>query len=104
MPEEKNRTENFFQTGLLQYNSVLQYEQQKVEKVNVLKERIAQFSTVSTLKDAKELAKKILPTAKEVSRFYVGDAMCVVVNRSGMLRISIDTAYEFICYDFFEAE
>ena len=70
------------------------------ERIKEFKERIAPFEAVSTLEEAKELAAKVLPTANEVNRFYVGDAKCVIINREDMLRISIDTADEFLSYDF----
>ena len=98
--EEQVKNNMFLNPSLAQYDAVLKLEQQKADKVNSFKERIAPFEAISTLEEAKELAAKVLPTANEVNKFYVGDAKCVVVNREDMLRISIDTADEFICYDF----
>lgn len=91
---------SFLNPSIEQYNAILRMEVQKAEKVNSFKERIAPFKTVATLREAKDLAAKILPTANEVNMFYVGDAKCIVINKEEMLRISIDTTNEFFCYDF----
>lgn len=64
------------------------------------KERIAQFNNVITLDEARELAKKILPTAKEECEFKIGNAVCTVINKKNIIRISLNSDKEFICYDF----
>ena len=94
---EKNNI--FLNSNFMQYNAALDFEIQNANKINAFKERFAQFEKISTLEEAKALAARILPTANEITSFYVGNAKCVVVNRKNMLRISIDTAKEFICYD-----
>lgn len=98
--EETIKNNIFLNPSLAQYDAVLKLEAQKTDKIKEFKERIAPFENISSLAEAKELANKVLPTANEVNRFYVGDAKCVVINREDMLRISIDTADEFLCYDF----
>ena len=92
--------ELFMNPALLQYNAVIKQEAENSDKIAEFKERIAQFDKIETLDEAKDLAKKILPTASEINRFYIGDARCTIVNRTDMLRICIDSAEEFICYDF----
>ena len=83
-----------------QIDAIRQIEMQNIEKCEKFKERVKQFETISTLQEAKDLALKILPVAKDVSSFRVGSAKCTVVNRDDMFRICVDTAEEFICYDF----
>ena len=73
---------------------------QEEEKVKAFLERIAPFAEISTLEEAKTLAKQILPTKTDVTSFYIGKLKCTVVNRQEELRISIDTEDEFICYSF----
>lgn len=87
-------------SGYGQMNAVLQIEIQNKEKYEKFKSRLAAFQEVSTLEEAKELAQKILPVAKEVNRFRVGNAKCTVILKKDMLRISVDTPEEFISYDF----
>ena len=82
-----------------QYEVMKDVEQQNRDKYEKFLERIKPFEQVSTLTDAKELAKKILPTAKEVSRFKVGSAKCTI-NKEDCFRICIQAPQEFISYDF----
>ena len=48
-------------------------ERQNNEKYQKFMERISQFKEVTTLEEAKELAKQILPTHQELSRFLSWD-------------------------------
>lgn len=73
---------------------------EKEQKYLEFKERISKFENIVTLDDARALAKQILPTAQELSQFRVGAAICTVVNKDDMIRISLDSDQEFICYDF----
>ena len=85
------------------YNAVIQEAsiiKAKEEKYLHIKERLSKFDDIVTLEDALHLAKQILPTAMEISSFQVGNATCTVVKRSDMIRISLETEREFICYDF----
>ena len=75
-------------------------EKQNSEKYQAFIERVREFDNVTTLEDAKELAKKVLPTNQELSKFYVGNAKCVVLNTKDKLRITVDSEKEFISYDF----
>ena len=92
--------ESFLNSSIANYNAIIQIEKQKKDKLDSFKKRIEPFQMVSTLEEAKELADKILPTSNEINRFYVGDAKCTIVNRVDLLRISIDSPEEYICYDF----
>ena len=73
---------------------------QDKDKADELKVRLLPFASVETLADAQKLAKEILPTNQVYTSFYVGNAKCSVVNKPDSFRISVDTADEFICYDF----
>lgn len=77
-----------------------QLEKQNAEKYKNFLKRISEFKNITTLEEARELAKKILPTSQELSRFFVGNAKCVILNTKDKLRISVDSAEEFISYDF----
>ena len=83
-----------------QQEVMAQIERQNAEKYKNLVERVSEFENISTLEEAKELAKKILPTSQEMSRFTVGKSNCVVINTKEHFRISIDSPEEFISYDF----
>ena len=82
------------------YEVALQMQNSKDEKLKQFIERMKGFENVRTLEEAKDLASKTITTNKELSQFYVGNAKCVVVNNDEMLRISIDSKDEFICYSF----
>ena len=70
------------------------------KKLEEFKERISKFADVTTLSEAKELAEKIIPTSMEYTNFFIGNAKCIVFNSDTTLRISIDSADEYLCYDF----
>lgn len=103
-----NEQENIFKNAgsnldWINYNAAEQevnIAKEREQKYLQFKERISKFENVVTLDDARALAKQILPTAQEMSQFRVGTAVCTVVNKSDMVRISLDSDKEFICYDF----
>lgn len=97
---EEKKTTKSLNPLLMQYQAVSGFESKKSNKVSEFIERISNFRNVQTLSEAKELAAKIMPTANEVNRFYIENAKCVIINKDDMLRISLDTAEEFISYDF----
>lgn len=100
--------ENIFKNGSsnidwMNYNAAEQEARivkEKEQKYLEFKERISKFENIVTLDDARALARQILPTAQELSQFRVGAAVCTVVNKDNMVRISLDSDKEFICYDF----
>lgn len=76
-------------------------EEQEIEKRQKdFISRISKFEEVRSLKEAKELAKKILPTANEYNVFYVGKFRCTVCNKIDTFRICIDSPEEYFSYDF----
>ena len=83
-----------------QYEIQQKFESNKSEKLNEFKERLKQFEKIDTLEEAIQLAQKILPVRNEITRFNVGDSKCTIINRKNNFRISLDTAEEFISYDF----
>ena len=83
-----------------QYNSAQKETLENKEKEKEFLKRIEPFKNVSTLEEAKELAKKILPVKEDITGFSVGNISCKIVNNENLFRISINTADEFICYDF----
>lgn len=64
------------------------------------KKRIKRFKDVQTLDEAKQLAIEILPVANEINMFSVGSGKCYVINREDNFRITLESANEFISYDF----
>ena len=83
-----------------QYKALLDIEKQNIEKYESFKTRIKQFEEVRTLEEARELSEKILPIAGNRASFRVGNAKCTVISTEEMFRICVDTAEEFISYDF----
>ena len=100
MTNEAYKNNLFMNPALMQYNAVVNTESVNSDKLSEFKARIAPFEKVETLAEAKDLAARILPTANELNNFYIGDAKCTIVNKADMLRICIDSAEEFLCYDF----
>lgn len=77
-----------------------QVENQNRAKVENLKNRLSKFESVESLSEARDLVKKTLPVANEINRFRVGNAKCIVINKEDLIRISVDTDDEYLCYDF----
>ena len=87
----------------LEYNQYIAFQKMGIEnkeKYENLLARLDVFKDVKTLSEAQELASKHFPTNQEITRFYIGNAKCVVVNKPELLRICVDSSEEFICYDF----
>ena len=83
-----------------QYIGLQKEEAENKEKYKNLLTRLEVFKNAKSLSEAQELASKHFPTKQEITRFYVGNAKCVVINKSEQLRICVDSSEEFICYDF----
>ena len=62
--------------------------------------RIKQFDNVYSLKDAKELAQKIIPSKNGRTSFYVGKFKCIIYKSKDFYRLSIDSPEEFVSYNF----
>ena len=73
---------------------------QAEEKIKEFKKRLQAFENISTLEEAKKIAKEIMPVSKEINHFRVGSAKCVIINKDDMFRICLDSDEEFISYDF----
>ena len=70
------------------------------EKFEQLLKRVQIFEGVNNFEQAKKLAAQFMPTQNPTTIFYVGNAKCTIINKSEMLRISIDSPEQFISYDF----
>ena len=104
--DNKQRTADTFK---INWNAVNTYNYQASEyepeainknKIEDFKKRIKRFGEISTLEEAKALADKILPTKMSKSRFKIGNAECIIINKPDQFRISFNSEYEFISYDF----
>ena len=89
-----------FNISYSQYEAMQSIEKQNKEKYEKFKTRVKQFEEISTIEEAKELAKKILPIAGEKCSFRVGNAKCTIICKEDMFRVCVDGLEEFICYDF----
>lgn len=100
--------ENFFNNSSkdiewLKYSAAEAAEKiakENTEKYLEFKERISKFDTITTLNEAKELSKLILPVANDYNKFKVGNAICIIINKSDLFRVSLNSETEFISYDF----
>lgn len=84
----------------MQYTASVDTATVDKKKYEEFKERISRFNEVDTVEEARTLAKEILPTVNEISILTIGNAKCVIVNRSELYRITLDNQEECICYDF----
>ena len=97
---QQNNLNNITGLNATQIEIMQNLEKQSAEKEQKFKERIAAFKDITTLEEARALAKKILPVAQEVNKFRIGNAKCIVLNKEEQLRICFDSGEEFIAYDF----
>lgn len=98
--DENKKEKKIVDPRYLQYEAISKQANDNTEKLKEFMERIAPFAEVKTLDEARELAKKILPTANEINRFYIGDAKCTIINKEDMFRVSVDGPSEFVSYNF----
>ena len=96
----KNLLAQGSEAAYAQMEARLAIEQQAKDKYEKFKERIRAFSEIKTIEEAKILAAKIMPVSNEVNRLRIGNAKCVVINKSNLFRITVDTEDEFFSYDF----
>ena len=82
----------------LSCNMILSSQNQS--KTEKFKERLEKFKDITTLSEAKELLNKIMPVTKERTKFNVGDAKCIIINKENLLKISYISPNEFINYSF----
>ena len=87
-------------TDYIQYEIKKQIEENNLKKYEAFKIRMEEFSKINSLEEAKALASKILPVAKEISHFNIGNAKCTIINRDDLFRISLDSSEEFTSYNF----
>ena len=78
----------------------LQIQKESEQKAENLKNRINKFSELSTLDEAKELAKTAFRAEKEYQEFAIAGVRCVIVNKKDSFRISYDSPTDYVCYDF----
>ena len=78
----------------------LQIQKENEEKIKNLRNRIEKFAELTTLEEAKELAKTVFRAEKEFQEFSVAGVKCVIVNKEDSFRISYNSTTDYICYDF----
>lgn len=103
MPEYQGNRDADKLRALYDYKAkeaMMNISKQNEEKIELFKKRISQFQNIKTLQEAKILSEKILPVAKEVNKFNVGNAVCTIVNKPNLFRISLNSDSEFISYNF----
>lgn len=83
-----------------QYEEIKKTNQENDTKIIAFKDRLKHFDNVSTITEARELSKKVLPVKSEINTFDVGKAKCTVINKSNLFRITFESDEEIICYDF----
>ena len=82
----------------MQYKLISSNE--KKSKSEKFKERLQEFNDIVTLAEAKEILQKIMPVTREITKFTVGDAQCIIVCKDNLLKITFKTPNEFINYSF----
>ena len=78
----------------------LKIQKENQEKAENLKGRIDKFADLTTLDEAKELAKTAFRAEKEYQEFAIAGVRCVIVNKDDSFRISYDSPTDYVCYDF----
>ena len=70
------------------------------EKINEFKNRLHNFDEITTLEEAKRIAKTVLPVSQEINHITIAGSKCTIINRPDLFRVSFNTPDEFICYNF----
>jgi len=83
-----------------QYDAMHDIEESNKRKYVQFLNRLKQFESITGLKEAQELMKKILPVSSKITRFAIGNAKCVILNYPNLFRISVNSPTEFISYNF----
>ncbi len=91
---------DYTETNYNKYLIAKNIEEKNIQKYENFKERIKCFQKVNTLQEAKELAKKILPTANEINIIRIGNAKCTIINNEKEFNINVETVDEYISYNF----
>lgn len=103
MSEEKinfNITAENAEYAMQQFAIMQQIEKNNKEKDKALMARLEKFNEIKTLEEAKELIAKIMPVANEINRFKIGNSKCTIIMKDNLVRISVDTKDELLCYNF----
>lgn len=87
------------QDDLSSVKSVNQSEIDAEQEYNKFKEKLKVFEGITSLSQAKEIAKKFLPCKDEKNYLRIGNAKCVIISRGDVFRICIDSDKEYICYN-----
>lgn len=103
MAETENK-HRILDTKMLQYEAIQNEEESNKKRYQELMERIAPFKNAQNFYEAKEILKKTFPVSNEINFMRIGNARCVIYNGQRCLKISVDTANEFICYHFVAEE
>ena len=96
--EMKTFSGNISSYNMLQFQQSV--EEQNKDKLEKFLQRLDEFQNITSLKEAKKLASKILPVKNERTTFRVGEAKCVILNTDETLRIIVDSPPKFVSYDF----
>ena len=97
--DNKHETKSL-NVAYLQYQNKMSQAESDKKKLEDFKKRISEFKTIRSLKEAKSFLDKNMPVSREITIFHVGEAKCTVLNKKNILKISLDTPTEFICYEF----
>ena len=67
---------------------------------NKFKERIKIFDGITSISQAKELLKTILPQINNDKTYLkIGNAKCIIISRADVFRVCLDNDKEYICYN-----
>lgn len=75
-------------------------KEQNRKKEDKFRQRLDDFKNISTLEEAKELARRVMPIKDGRTIFRVGEAKCIVINKKDLLKITFDSKNEFINFCF----
>jgi len=99
--DNSEKFQNFFSDNNASKVEIMtEEERENRAKYEEFKQQLEPFKEIATIEEAKELALQIMPLDKEINEIDIGNAKCTIVNRNDMFRISLDSEFEFISYDF----
>ena len=90
------------QVNYQQMCAMVQINVQNTARTEKLFEQLSDFENITTLEEARELAKNLfsITDVETEKNIKIANADVTIINQPDMLRISIDTEREFKSYDF----
>ena len=96
---DQNQYLNYVNSFMNYNDLVVENSQDKTneEEFNAINTKVNKFCGITTIKEAKALAKELFGIQNEISYIKAGKAQCTIISRSNVFRIILDSDKELKC-------